>query len=75
MEEVKKMIPLGRLGYASEVAGMCAFLAVNLVADVACLEKSRRRMDWEEEDGGRRLQPVSDLTHAHMHSSILRATT
>ena len=26
MDEVKKMIPLGRLGYASEVAGMCAFL-------------------------------------------------
>lgn len=32
MEEVKKMIPLGRLGYASEVAGMCAFLAL----DPAC---------------------------------------
>ena len=29
MEEVKKMIPLGRLGYASEVAGMCAFLALD----------------------------------------------
>jgi hypothetical protein len=28
MEEVKKMIPLGRLGYASEVAGMAAFLAL-----------------------------------------------
>ena len=26
LDEVKKMIPLGRLGYASEVAGMCAFL-------------------------------------------------
>jgi len=33
MEEVKKMIPLGRLGYASEVAGMCCFLAL----DPACL--------------------------------------
>jgi len=33
MEEVKKMIPLGRLGYASEVAGMCSFLAL----DPACL--------------------------------------
>lgn len=32
MDEVKKMIPLGRLGYASEVAGMCAFLAL----DPAC---------------------------------------
>jgi len=32
MEEVKKMIPLGRLGLASEVAGMVAFLAM----DPAC---------------------------------------
>ena len=32
MEEVKKMIPLGRLGYASEVAGLTSFLAL----DPAC---------------------------------------
>mmetsp|Transcript_38336 Transcript_38336/g.89862 ORF Transcript_38336/g.89862 Transcript_38336/m.89862 type:complete len:153 (-) Transcript_38336:31-489(-) len=32
MEEVKKMIPLGRLGLASEVAGMVAFLALDPAA-------------------------------------------
>ena len=29
IEEVQKATPLGRLGYASEVAGMCCFLALD----------------------------------------------
>lgn len=33
MEEVKKMIPQGRLGKASEVAGMVSFLALDPAAD------------------------------------------
>ena len=55
------MIPLGRLGYASEVAGMCAFLAVNLVAGVACPEKSRRRDGEEGDQEGRRNSPFLTL--------------
>ena len=33
MDEVKKMIPLGRLGLPSEIAGMVAFLALDPAAN------------------------------------------